>query len=136
VIDCDTKNKLNISKFQLMQPSSNTALYDTITQAVTALQIHKLVNTASGHLCDHPHRWQEHQVVPQPPGDNKLHNLKIILAGINLSGVSKQAMLKLASMGDDNIHFIDLQSTSNINNLFKHISLELKAVWQTRLVVS
>jgi hypothetical protein len=68
---------------------------------------------------------------------NKLCNLKIILAGINLGGVGKHmAVLKLASMGDNIICFIDLQSTSNINNLFEHISLELKAVWQTRLVVS
>jgi len=65
---------------------------------------------------------------------NRLANFKVILAGINLNSTAYNALQSLGAVGDKDIEFRNLASNADLENLFEHITLQLK-VERTVLVV-
>lgn len=124
-------------------PSGETALYDAIVKAVgSACNEHEQLMTlqaATGAalgvltyvviLTDGADTCSSAPLMLaklQLAACNRYRGFKVVFGGINLRGAAREAMLELASVGDADIQYRELDGAKDIDELFEHVSVSIR----------
>lgn len=136
VIGPAPKAAINLQPFFSTYPMAGTALYDAILAALhVSLPLHLAVDASEARMQaltyivvmtdgeDTHSRSSIDAVCEALRRINTLRNFKVLLAGVDLPPAGRNAMHRLASVGDGDIRYMDVKD--GFGDVFQHIHLAL-----------